>query len=169
MILVPKFYSADSGVGTLANKFGDTCGVFRKILRIGKFITNGKAIFDKLNTGKYPKLATVFDCLSILSETIYCFVDHVILLNKIGAYKFSDPVMKFVGFHENFLWLLETIFGILGDLLNYNEMTIQEKKEENPEALENLKYTNNIKKAKMLVNQLRLWGDFFVSSHKLYF
>ena len=62
----------------------------------GKIITNTKSVVDKINNDKSFKKETIFQCLSICSESVYCLVDHVILLHKIGAWKFSDKTMKFV-------------------------------------------------------------------------
>ena len=112
-----------------------------------------------------------------MSEAVYCIVDHIIFLNKIKAYKFSNNFMKFIGFQENFLWLLETIFAIFSDMIAYNKIIKKEKLLINDNEDTNVNNTNNvvneksddnlknellIKKNKMLINQIRLWSDLFV-------
>lgn len=90
------------------------------MIRLGKVVLNLKAIRDKLKNGTSP--AIIFDCLSIFSETLYVLVDHVIFFNKIKAYAFSQPVMDFVNYWENLLWVFETIFGIIADIFYYIDM-----------------------------------------------
>ncbi len=118
LLCIPLIVNKDSQTAIFLTRFGDTCSTFRKILRIFKIILNTKSSYEKIKLNGL-KLSVVFDCLSSLSESLYCLVDHIILINKINAYKFSDGVMKFVGFQENYLWLCETIFGIIADSYKY--------------------------------------------------
>lgn len=155
LLCIPLIVSKDSKSGIFLTKFGDTCSTFRKILRIFKVILNTKSSIDKIKVNGL-KLSVVFDCLSSLSESLYCLVDHIILINKINAYKFSDGVMSFVNFQENFLWLCETIFGIIADSYKYADLLKEEAQTDNKEHIQ-------IMKNKLFVNQLRLWSDFFVS------
>ena len=160
LLVIPLLIKNESKSAIFLNKFGDTCSTFRKILRLGKVILNTKSCIDKIKAnslaGNKMKASIIFDCLSICSESLYCLVDHIILFNKIQAYKFSDKIMSFCGFHENFLWLLETIFGIIADYFKYQEILKNEK--------ENVDQTTV--KQKLFTNQLRLWSDFFVSKLK---
>lgn len=156
LFIIPLILKNDEKAAIFFTKFGETCGIFRKILRIGKVILNSKSCLDKIKINGLSKV-TILECLSICSESLYCIVDHIILVNKIGGYKFSEKIMDFCGFHENFLWFLETIFGIAADYVKYNDYL---KKGNNSEE----DYTF---KRKLLVNQIRLWSDIFVSTNIL--
>lgn len=185
MVFIPLLLKETDKHGVLINKFGEICGIFRKILRIGKFFLNSKSIYDKLNTTQKVKLSTILSCLSIASEAFYCLADHVLLLSKIQAWKFSPTVMRICEFNDNFLWLCETVFAIASDMSLYSEMekektsllekksnqdsiniaednTTYDKERSNLQFIEEALKVQKLRKQKMLTNQIRLWSDFFV-------
>jgi hypothetical protein len=158
------------------------------MIRLGKVVLNLKSIRDKLKQGISPGI--IFDCLSIFSEALYILVDHVIFFNKIKAYEFSKPVMDFVNYWENILWIFETVFGIIGDIFNYidlrNELksvnkllyskTPKDTSYTNESKFNTSNYTNTeseedlIKRkekiklgmSKLITDSCRLWCDAFV-------
>ncbi len=154
------------------------------MIRLGKVVLNLKAIRDKLKSG--VSAGIIFDCLSIFSETLYVLVDHVIFFNKIKAYPFSKPIMDFVNYWENLLWVFETIFGIIGDIFYYIDARSEIKNinkllyckspskdstqikfnNESEEDLIKKKENLKIRISKLMTDSARLWCDLFVRNYK---
>lgn len=134
------------------------------MIRLGKVVLNLKSIRDKLsnpNIKDICKYGLFFDIMSVLSETIYIFVDHVIFFNKIKSYTFSSATMEIINYWENLLWFAETIFGILADIFYYFDY--KKKLSLNYSRFgKDEEYDKKIKK--LTTNSIRVWSDFIVSN-----
>lgn len=176
LFLIPKFINSDSISGNFVLKYCDLCSTFRKVVRLGKVILGLNSIRLKIRDSKEFSFAVLFDCLSILSENLYCLVDHIILINKIGAYKFSKETMLIIDYWENLLWVYETLFAILADIFNFKNIKSELDSlhtrvksnnsdsdiEQNSDYLIEKKELLKVRLLKLVTNEVRLWSDVIV-------
>ena len=60
-----------------------------------------------------------FKIISELGNSLYMVSDHILLLNKIGAYKFAPDFMRKADFISNLLWGVECTCNLIYDVLDY--------------------------------------------------
>ena len=57
--------------------------------------------------------------LANTANAVYMLYDHILLLNKIGAYKFSPVFMAHITIISDLLWGMECVCNIIYDIVDY--------------------------------------------------
>lgn len=72
----------------------------------------------KLQTQGFD-LSILFRITGDFGNSLYMLSDHILLLNKIGAYKFAPDFMNKVDIISNLLWAVECISNLIYDIIDY--------------------------------------------------
>ena len=90
------------------------------MLRIGRYVGTIRNIISRSNDK--PSLSNLLKTLSDITNSLYFITDHILLLNKIGAFKFNPNFIKSIGWCSDFFWALECGSNIIYDLLDIRDI-----------------------------------------------
>lgn len=139
---------------------GKFSSLFRKYLRVGKYVHNANSILSLISrVSTSLDYSALFKSLSLFSELVYFFVDHVLFLSKIGSIDLSSSRMNYLNFLADLLWFFESLFAVISDIIDFIKISQLEKEYSHDEiALAKIR----ILKKKKIVNSIRVWGDSIV-------
>lgn len=89
------------------------------MLNIGRYIACLRNALNRINTIKSFEWTPLLRTLSDFSLSAFFLLDNLILVNKIGAYKFSSLVMEKVELCCNLAWGIDCLVTIICDVLDY--------------------------------------------------
>jgi len=76
-------------------------------------------VFNNFKKIKGFDASLIFRILSDFGNSLYMISDHILLLNKIGAYKFAPEFMYKVDVISNLLWGVECTTNLTYDIVDY--------------------------------------------------
>ena len=89
------------------------------MLRIGNYIGLLYNAFINFKRMKGFDLSLFFKIIANVGNSLYMLSDHILLLNKIGAYKFNLVSIDKVGVISDSLWGVECVSNIIYDIVDY--------------------------------------------------
>jgi hypothetical protein len=114
-----------------------------------------KAINDRIKGAKFLTPQIILKTLEQINLGIFFILDHILLLNKIGAMAFKPSFIKNVAWYSDFCWGGETVCCLLSDLVDYSAqkeslkaLSNGLKKIENKESIEYKEISNRLRAAK---------------------
>ena len=118
------------------------------MLRIGRYIGCLRNTINRLKEMKGLEASPIIKSISDIANSLYFITDHILLLNRIGAYKFSPKFINQVDFHSNLFWGIECSTNLIYDIIDYYQNIVEVqainqslKKIENTESEGILDYT----------------------------
>jgi hypothetical protein len=78
-------------------------------LRIGRYFGAYNNIMSRLKETKGCPFTRMLKNIADVALSLNFIFDHVVMINKINAYKFSLETLNKADFLSNFFWLVETI------------------------------------------------------------
>lgn len=88
-------------------------------MRIGRYIGLLNNCLINLQKMKGLDASLLFRIIGDFGNSLYMLSDHILLLNKIGAYKFSKEFMGKVDVLSNLLWGVECVCNLIYDIVDY--------------------------------------------------
>ena len=61
----------------------------------------------------------IFKMLANTGNSLYMLSDHILLINKVGGYKFSPEFIAKTDIISNLLWAVECISNLIYDIVDY--------------------------------------------------
>ena len=89
------------------------------MLRIGRYVGCIRNTINRLKDLKNWQLNPIIKSISDVANSLYFISDHLLLFNRIGAYKFSPKFINQVDFLSNLFWGMECLTNIIYDILDY--------------------------------------------------
>jgi len=78
-------------------------------MRIGRYFGAYNNIMSRLKETKGCPFTKMLKNIADVALSLNFIFDHVVLINKINAYKFSPETVNKADFLSNFFWLIETL------------------------------------------------------------
>lgn len=78
-----------------------------------------KSTTNRYNNSKALGIADIAYSYSEIFCSLYFVLDHILLLNRINAVKFSPTFVSKVDFWANMCWLHDTLGCLVGDIVEY--------------------------------------------------
>lgn len=103
-----------------------TCSLFRKVIRLFRFISFLKSAYDRILNNKITP-SIILKCLSDVINVFYFWADHVIFLKKINAVNISDKTVIFCEFLTNVLWAFDIGICCTWVTLDYFDTKVEYK------------------------------------------
>lgn len=92
------------------------------MLRIGRYIGCLRNISVRLNEMRNCDASVIIKSISDLANSLYLVSDHFLLLNRIGAYKFSAKFINEIDLLSNVFWGIECLTNIIYDVFDYYQI-----------------------------------------------
>ncbi len=92
------------------------------MLRIGRYIGCLRNISNRLKDIRNRDPSAIIKSISDLANSLYMISDHFLLLNRIGAYKFSAKFINKIDVLSNVFWGIECLTNIIYDVLDYYQI-----------------------------------------------
>lgn len=89
------------------------------MLRIGRYIGCLRNSINRLKEMKGLEASPIVKSISDLANSLYFITDHILLLNRIGAYKFSAKFINQIDVLSNLFWGIECVTNLIYDIIDY--------------------------------------------------
>jgi len=89
------------------------------MLRIGRYIGCLRNAINRLKDLKNWEASPLVKSISDVANSLYFITDHFLLINRIGAYKFSPKFINQMDLFSNLFWGIECLTNIIYDILDY--------------------------------------------------
>lgn len=89
------------------------------MLRIGRYVGFFRTVINRLKELKRCEASPIFKLFADIANTLYMVSDHILLINRIGAYKYSPDFINKLDFISNVFWGIECCCNIIYDIVDY--------------------------------------------------
>jgi hypothetical protein len=89
------------------------------MLRIGRYVGSLRNAINRLKEMKGLEASPIIKSISDTANSLYFITDHFLLLNRIGAYKFSPKFINLIDLLSNLFWGIECFTNLIYDIIDY--------------------------------------------------